>query len=54
MSLPLTLVCVDVMLAACMPRGGFWVFWGTPFRGERYGRGDDESVAKETGDGLEC
>ena len=46
----LTLVCEDVMLPECTPRRDFWLLCGVPFRGETYGRGDDVSDVRETGD----
>lgn len=46
----LTLVCEDVMLPECTPRMDFWLLCGVPLRGETYGRGDDASDVRETGD----
>lgn len=46
----LTLVCEDVMLPGCRPSRDFWLLCGVPFRGETYGRGDDASDVRETGD----
>lgn len=50
----LTLVCEDVMLPEWAPRRDFWLLCGVPLRGETYGRGDDASDVRETGDWLEC
>lgn len=52
--LRLTLVCKDMLLPGCTPRRDFWLLCGVPFRGETYGRGDDASDVRETGDWLEC
>lgn len=46
----LTLVCEDVMLPGCTPKRDFWLLCGVPFRGDTYGRGDDASDVRETGD----
>lgn len=46
----LTLVCEDAALLGCTPRRDFWLLCGVPFRGETYGRGDDASDVRDTGD----
>lgn len=50
LSVMLTLVCEDVILPGCTPIRDFWLLCGVPFRGETYGRGDDASDVRETGD----
>lgn len=46
-TVPLTLVWAD---AALLEWRDFWLLCGVPLRGETYGRGDDASDVRETGD----
>lgn len=46
-TVPLTLVWAD---AALPEWRDFWLLCGVPLRGETYGRGDDASDVRETGD----
>lgn len=50
----LTLVWEKVVVPGWRPSRDFWLLCGVPLRGETYGRGDEASDVRDTGDWLEC
>lgn len=52
--LQLTRVCEKVLVPEWRPSSDFWLLCGVPLRGETYGRGDEASDVRDTGDWLEC